>query len=478
MKKSIFLYIFSGLIFVNISYCGIFQVGTAKKYKLPSEVMPLVRDFDTVEIDSGIYTGDVGIWKNNNLLIRGIGGPAHLDAGGKAAQAKGIWVIQGNNTIIENIEFSGCSVPDQNGAGIRQEGRNLTVRHCYFHDNEDGILTGADDSSNILIEFSEFARNGYGDGQSHNMYIGNVHSFTLKFCYSHHARVGHAVKSRANANFILYNRIMDEETGNSSYLIDIPNGGSTYIIGNILMKGTNSENQTMISYGAEQLKNQYRELFVVNNSFVNTRAKGKFIFIEDGTLYARIVNNIFAGKGDIVQGTPDTVANLYFANPDSAGFVEYRIFNYHLTTNSMAIDRGINPGFADEIQLDPLAEYVHPCDSSLRHFDGNVDIGAYEFAKPSWCENQNNEKFKFEIFPNPVNEFSIISYNLPVADYVILGLNNQLGEKVLELANGWQEAGKYNFQFPISKFQFSNGVYFLKLNIGNEIKVIKICFIN
>lgn len=63
------------------------------------------------------------------------------------------------NLTIENIEMTGASVPDQNGAGIRSEVAGLTVRRCYFHDNENGILSGADAASDIVIEDSEFANN-------------------------------------------------------------------------------------------------------------------------------------------------------------------------------------------------------------------------------------------------------------------------------------------------------------------------------
>ena len=46
--------------------------------------------------------------------------------------------------------------------------------NCYFHDNQDGILANAVVGSSILIEYSEFYKNGAGDGQSHNMYINGV----------------------------------------------------------------------------------------------------------------------------------------------------------------------------------------------------------------------------------------------------------------------------------------------------------------
>ena len=67
---------------------------------------------------------------------------AKLDAAGQASQGKAIWVIQGDDTTVESVVFTGAAVVDKNGAGIRQEGKNLTVRRCYFHDNEDGILAG------------------------------------------------------------------------------------------------------------------------------------------------------------------------------------------------------------------------------------------------------------------------------------------------------------------------------------------------
>ena len=48
------------------------------------------------------------------------------------------------------------------------------MRDCYFHHNENGILTGRDPESDIVVEHSEFAHNGVGDGYTHNLYIGHA----------------------------------------------------------------------------------------------------------------------------------------------------------------------------------------------------------------------------------------------------------------------------------------------------------------
>src|SRR6185436_9463895 len=103
---------------------------------------------------------------------------------------KGAWVIQGANTTVQNVTFKGAHDAaglDKNWAGIRQEGATLTVLDCAFLNNDDGILTGANAVSDVTVRRTEFASNGYGDGQSHNMYIGTVRSFTLSECYTHDA---------------------------------------------------------------------------------------------------------------------------------------------------------------------------------------------------------------------------------------------------------------------------------------------------
>jgi hypothetical protein len=115
---------------------------------------------------------------------------------GAVAVGVALWLVF-DHVVIENVEFAGARVPDRNGAGIRQEGNGLVVSHCFFHDNENGVMGGANPSSDIVIEGSEFARNGRGDGLTHNLYIGAVRSLRVERSYLHHALVGHNLKSRA-----------------------------------------------------------------------------------------------------------------------------------------------------------------------------------------------------------------------------------------------------------------------------------------
>jgi hypothetical protein len=355
----------------------VLRVGPGQKYSKPSVAARSARNGDVIEIAAGVYERDAAAWTQNNLTIRGVGGRAHLRANGANIEGKGIWVIKGNNTTVENIEFSGASVGDHNGAGIRQEGAGLTVRNCFFHDNENGILTGRNEGSEILIEHSEFARNGHGDGQTHNLYVGHIKRFTLRYSYVHHAIIGHNVKTRARENYILYNRIMDEESGNSSYAIDFSNGGIAYVIGNLVQQGPNTDNSTLVSFGAEGLKNPANELYLVNNTLVNDYPKGGiFIFAKPGAASVKVINNLFVGQAKLLEGSGELERNIA---TDGTDLRDRARLDYRLKAQSRAIDSGMNPGSANGFNLAPRFEYVHKAERRPRNESGAIDVGAYEY---------------------------------------------------------------------------------------------------
>lgn len=412
-----------------------FRVGPTQFYTSPNALYlaeqastATILDGDTIEIDAGTYTGtsSLAVWRANNLLIKGVGGKPHMKAEKQYIMGKGIWVAAGNTITVENIEFSGATVPDKNGAGIRVDGTGITVRHCYFHDNENGILTNNPHSGKVVVTYSEFSNNGFGDGYSHNIYIGHVSSFTLMFCYMHHAYIGHNVKSRADSNYILYNRIMDEYTGQSSMLIDLPNGGFSVILGNSLMQGTKAENKRMIAYGAEGLSNPHNELFVVNNTMLNERPTGTFVFVQAGTTTAKMINNLFIGKGDAFVGTTDTTTNLHLADTSEAGLLDPTHFNYNITPQSPMVNAGTIPGSAGTQSLTPPLVYTHPLSSKERENRAAIDIGAYELVPIPTTSIALQQQEMPSLYPNPVCELLYMycgSYGYPrkIALYTLAG---------------------------------------------------------
>jgi len=382
-----FMTSFLMMIISTTAYTTTYEVGPNQTYNTPHALYlaEVLSAGDTINIAAQDYSGidALAAWKQDDLLIRGIGGRPHLIADGQYIWGKGIWVLFGDNITVDNIEFSGAAVPDKNGAGIRLDGIGMKIRRCYFHDNENGILTG-NGGGEVSIEFSEFAYNGFGDGQSHNLYINNVDRFIFRYNYSHHAVVGHNLKSRAAENIIEYNRIMDEDSGNSSRLIDLSNGGLTTILGNLFMQGPIATNRNLIGYGLEGLTKTVNELYVYNNTMVNKRASCVFLHLASGTSRAEVINNIFAGTGTIISGSVDINTRNYISPTISdAGFTDEGSFDYQLTQNSPAIDYGTS-----SISPLPTKSYVHPVQSVNRAISNStIDAGAYEYDQ-GIVENQ------------------------------------------------------------------------------------------
>src|SRR5262249_6098914 len=157
--------------------------------------------------------------------------------------------------------------------------------------------------------------------------------------------------------------------------------GTTYVVGNLIQQGPNTQNSTLLTYLEEGISslNPGSDLYVVNNSFVNQRVEGgTFVNVSPlGPTPALIENNIFFGLGTLTtQSNAVLMTNLAGEDPL---FVNRDGFDYHLTAASPAIDAGVVPETVNEFSLRPVYEYVHPACGERRFPVGGIDIGAYEF---------------------------------------------------------------------------------------------------
>jgi len=357
-------------------------VGPDRALKVPSDAAEAARDGDTIRIDAGDYIGDFAVWRRNGLTIEAAGGEVRLVAPpGREFQRPGIWIVRGNDTTIAGIAFSGARSAQHNGAGIRLFGRNLTVRHCSFRDNEMGLLTWRDAESDVTVEHSVFIGNAADYERhgrlGHQLYVGAVRRLTLRYSYFDKPSVGHNVKSRAAENLILYNRIVDGANSGGSYLIDLPNGGAAVVMGNELRKGVHAENEAAIAFAAEGERHPGAGLFVVNNTFVNARLLGVFVRNFSAATPARIVNNLIAGPAVLAEGLSDAQRNLH---ADKAVFVDLAGGDLRLAPGVGAIDTGIRLEPAGGFVLVPDAAYSHPAGRASRAVHGAIDLGAHEFA--------------------------------------------------------------------------------------------------
>jgi hypothetical protein len=185
------------------------------------------------------------------------GGEGHLAAArpgsaileGTACEGKAALVLRGRSATVQGLIFQGITVPDANGAGIRIERGNLTVRESLFRDSESGILSAADPQGNILVEHSTFAGLGRCDrglACAHSIYIGEYGSLTVRRSRFERGTGGHYVKSRAPRIEVTDSSFDDTSGRTTNYTIDLPAGASGTIARNVIVQGRGKENYSAL----------------------------------------------------------------------------------------------------------------------------------------------------------------------------------------------------------------------------------------
>ena len=379
-------------------------VGKGKQFATISLAVRAAQDGDIIAIAPGTYAGESMIIARNDLILRGQDGIATIDAAHTPLmQNKAILITQGRNLLLENLELKGAISTDQNGAGIRAEGPSLHVRHCFIHDNQAGILVANRRDSTLLVEYSEFARNGHRSGQAHQIYAGLSAQLTLRYNYIHDSFVGSAIKSRAARTVIAYNFVADGAAGSANYTVDLANGGYAVLVGNVLEKASHAQNHTFVSYAPESLAWPENALFMAYNTLVNDRFDGNFIH-NHSRIELHAVNNLFIGRAAIVDGGPvQLLSNIVMGNARYAtthddrlggssdsghnqvfatvGIADRAQLDYRLMPASPAIDAASPLPAHFPTALTPLWQYRHAADRVVRRRVGaQADVGAFEFG--------------------------------------------------------------------------------------------------
>jgi hypothetical protein len=109
---------------------AVLNVGIGEEYNTIQAAVNAAESGDTINVDAGTYTNDYASI-SKNITLQGVGGMVHLVSTGLIPNGKAIFIVNGNVTI-NNFEFSGARVADNNGEGIRFESGNLVLSDCYF----------------------------------------------------------------------------------------------------------------------------------------------------------------------------------------------------------------------------------------------------------------------------------------------------------------------------------------------------------
>jgi hypothetical protein len=267
------------------------QVGAGKEFQLPSEAVKAAHDGDHVAIYPGEYF-DCAIVPQNGLVIEGVGNAEQIVITDKACQGKALLVLSGTNITVRNLTLTRARVPDQNGAGIRQEGRDLTIERVRFVNNQDGILSGVHGGTTIIRD-SLFDRNGSCERAcAHGIYMGQVDLLRVERTRFIGTRRAHHIKSLARRTEVIDCDIEDGPEGTASYEIDIPFGGDLLVRNTRIVKGPRAENHMYAISIAEDGQNQpTREIRIENSSFRN-EGNWETVFLYNVTAAEAVISHV------------------------------------------------------------------------------------------------------------------------------------------------------------------------------------------
>ncbi|MBB4632128.1 right-handed parallel beta-helix repeat-containing protein [Sphingosinicella soli] len=299
-------------------------VGGNGAYATPAEAARDAQPGDTIVLSPGVYEG--ARFRADRLTVRAADDalPGSVVITGDVVGGKALFVIAGDDVAIEGITFEGAVAPDGNGAGIRAEGRNLTVTNARFAGNEMGILANSVAGSVLTVRRSRFTGTASrkADRVGHAVYANGIERLVVTGSTFTRGARGHYIKSRALDTRITGNRI-DDTQGSASYLIDLPEGGAATIRANLLVKGPNPDNCcTAIAYGFEMRKggsyaNPPGPVRVTGNRFVS-HAPGTVVFFANRSAPANAAtltdNDLVAERGRIVAASSDVTVNGILAS--------------------------------------------------------------------------------------------------------------------------------------------------------------------
>jgi hypothetical protein len=313
--------LFVGIAIASLStaHAATLTVGAGQTYSTVSAAVGAATAGDTIDILAGTYV-DQTATVDKPLTIQGIGGAVIFtqSANTEISNLKAFLVINASATI-SGLTFQNASISNANGgngAGIRYVAGDLVVRDSRFIGNQDGILATPNllGTGTLTVANSFFSFNGQPTGPlagfEHAIYAGYLSVLTVTDSVFEGTQAGHDIKSRAATSIVTGNTLDDGVSGTTSYAADFANGGAVTFTGNTVTQGANTENGSMIAYGAEGLGAGPNSFLVRDNSFTNTAPSSLAVNNFSNSVTADISCNSFAGVAQISGGPATLTSNI------------------------------------------------------------------------------------------------------------------------------------------------------------------------
>jgi parallel beta-helix repeat protein len=267
----------------------------------------------------------------------------------------------------QGFGHNGLKATDYSG----QISHDIKITNCeFYHLGDSAILTNSN-TYNIEISNNTFHNVGLSK-RGYCLYIGG-HNQTIQknICYEAYG-IGIQIQNSVHHISAVKNKIYNN--GHSDYgagYDDMPSGGTTRGDGIYMAYCSNSciiENNLSFNNFTHgiRLDGDCSTAQVINNTVYHNNSKG--IDVEDSSTQNAIIrNNISYLNGTnayIISGNTQD-HNLFGIDPK---FVDAANGNFHLLSNSPAIDTGATVSVEDDY------------DGNARPYNSVYDIGAYEYG--------------------------------------------------------------------------------------------------
>ncbi|MBI5808825.1 MAG: T9SS type A sorting domain-containing protein, partial [Ignavibacteriales bacterium] len=158
-------------------------------------------------------------------------------------------------------------------------------------------------------------------------------------------------------------------------------------------------------------------------------------------------------KHNGVMGNPVLLATV------SRGVGTYTDYDYTLTST-----------YSHDLLLYDVRAY-YSVDNTYSDEEWNSVYGQMNAEMKDTKQKVASEKelptsYSISNYPNPFNPETVINYQLPESGFVTLKVYDILGKEIATLVNEYKEAGFYNYQFAISNYKLTSGIYIYTLNVN------------
>lgn len=119
---------------------------------------------------------------------------------------------------------------------------------------------------------------------------------------------------------------------------------------------------------------------------------------------------------------------------------------------------------------------VYDVSLTVTNLFGTDDTTTLDYITVSWPVSTTNlvENNNFKLYPNPTSDVLTLEYMLSQKSDVNIAIHDVQGRQVALLQSETQAAGQQQVAFNLKDYNLTNGVYFVKMNIGEGTQWFKI----